>query len=75
MIALISCGELNEGRRYMEPKTLSLIGGLFLVFVGALLIILQAAIAQRYGMEKSVKRTVMPGLSLVFIGVVLLLLA
>lgn len=59
----------------MEPKTLALIGGLFLVCVGALLIVLQLALSRRYGTEKSLKTTILPGLSLAVLGVVLLLFA
>lgn len=57
----------------MEPKTLALVGGLFLIFVGALLIVLQVALNRRYGMENSLKRTIAPGLSLAVLGIVLLL--
>jgi hypothetical protein len=58
----------------MEPKTILLIGGLLLIFVGAVLIIGQVAITRRFKeIENSFKRTIMPGLSLVFLGIVLLL--
>lgn len=74
-VAPISSGKHSKGRKLMEPKTLALVGGLFLICVGALLIVVQVAISRRYGMEKSLKRTIMPGLSLAVLGIMLLLFA
>jgi threonine/homoserine/homoserine lactone efflux protein len=58
----------------LDPKIIFLIAGLLSVFVGALLLIGQAALARRYKeiSERLTVRTSMPGLTFIFLGIVLL---
>jgi hypothetical protein len=59
----------------LDLKTIFWIGGLLLIFVGALLLVGQVALARRYkGISNGLNlKTSMPGLTLIVLGIMLLL--
>jgi hypothetical protein len=57
----------------MDDKTVIMIGGLFLISVGALLVLIQIVGVRRFkGLDRSFSKTILPGLSLIFAGALVL---